>query len=84
MKTGRKELIVIAIAVFLSVLAMFSKLFVGFDVDEGAMLALAAKLAEGKSMFGDLWDIYQTTGILPAVFLKIYVLLTGGYEASAL
>ncbi len=80
----KKEFIIITAAVFISVLAAASKLFVGFDVDEGAMLALSAKLAEGKSMFGDLWDIYQTTAVLPAVFLKVYVLLTGGYEASAL
>ena len=68
MKTGRKELIVIAIAVFLSVLAMFSKLFVGFDVDEGAMLALAAKLAEGKSCLGICGISTRRQGSCPQCF----------------
>ena len=68
----------------LSLLAVIPKLFVGFDIDEGYAVAMPYRLLQGDRLFGEMWEIHQTSALLPALLMKPYIALTGGTEGIVL
>jgi len=71
----KKRIICFIIGMF-SVINMFFRLFYGWDQDESLIVILAERIASGKVLFRDIWDLGQTCGLLPAIFVKIYKAFT--------
>ncbi len=73
----KTEYILGLLLVILSVVAMVIKIFIGFDIDEGYAVSMPFRLLQGDRMFLDMWEVHQTSSFLPALFLWIYVKITG-------
>ena len=72
MKSGVKyRSILVVLILALSVLAAVSKIFVGYDTDEGYAVVLAYRIASGQRLLVDSWDVYQTSVILSALLLNL-------------
>lgn len=67
-----------AILTVLSLAAAISKIFIGFDVDEGYGISMPYRLLQGDRLLLDMWEIHQTSSFLPYFFLLPFVKLTGG------
>lgn len=70
--------VIAAGCVLLSVAAAIIKIFIGFDVDEGYAVSMPYRLLQGDRLFLDMWEIHQTSALLPYFFLRIFVKVTGG------
>lgn len=77
-KQNHYKIVIAAILVFLSVLAAVIKIWVGFDVDEGYAVSMPFRLLQGDKLLKDMWEIHQTSSILPYLFLLPFVKITGG------
>lgn len=53
-------------------------LFVGADTDEGYGIMAGYRLAMGDRLLLEMWEPHQTSAIFTAVFIKLYLMLTGG------
>ena len=60
------------IILVLSLFAAVIKLFVGFDIDEAYAVSMPYRLLQGDYLFLDMWEVHQTSSILPAFFIAIY------------
>ena len=58
----------IAVLVLLSVFAGVTKIFTGFDIDEAYALAIPYRVLQGDRLFADMWEVHQTSFILPYLF----------------
>ncbi|MBR1693381.1 MAG: hypothetical protein IJ711_11505 [Lachnospiraceae bacterium] len=65
-----------------SLLAAVSKIFVGFDIDEGYALALPYRLLQGDRLFSQMWEVHQTSSIFAALIL--YPFLAAAKAATGL
>lgn len=74
----------IGILVGLSILAALTKIWIGFDVDEGYAVVLPYRLLQKDHLFLDLWEIHQTSAILPALLLLPFHLVTQDPTGSVL
>lgn len=70
--------VITIILVILSAFAAISKIFIGFDVDEGYAVSMPYRLLQGDRLFGDMWEIHQTSSFLPYLFIWIFVKIAGG------
>ncbi|MBD5544509.1 MAG: hypothetical protein HDR01_09780 [Lachnospiraceae bacterium] len=70
--------LVVAILTVLSLAAAISKIFIGFDVDEGYAVSMPYRLLQGDKLLLDMWEIHQTSSFLPYFFLVLFVKITGG------
>ena len=68
---------VICILMFLSVIASVTKIFTGFDIDEAYALAIPYRVLQGDRLFADMWEVHQTSFLLPYLFMKLFYSLTG-------
>lgn len=68
---------VICILVILSAIASVTKVFTGFDIDEAYALAIPYRVLQGDRLFADMWEVHQTSFLLPFLFMKVFWLLTG-------
>lgn len=68
----------------LSILASVSKIFVGFDIDEGYALALPYRLLQGDKLLTDMWEVHQTSSIFAAAILKPFLVISGSAEGIVL
>lgn len=68
----------------LSLLATISKIFVGFDIDEGYALALPYRLLQGDKLLTDMWEVHQTSAIFAAAVLKPFVAICKSAEGIVL
>lgn len=57
---------------------MLKSMVVGADTDEGYGIMAGFRLAQGDRLFLDMWEPHQTSAIFTAVFIKIFLLITGG------
>ena len=64
----------------LSLIATVRTLFFGLDVDEEYALTLAYRLARGDLLIQEMWEPHQTSAVLPAVFIRIFLTVTGNSE----
>lgn len=66
---------------FLAIIAYTLKnLFVGADTDEGYGIMVGYRLAMGDRLLLEMWEPHQTSAIFTAVFIKLFVMLTGGVD----
>lgn len=61
----------------LSFLAVGRSLIIGMDADEQYAVTLAYRMASGDLMIREIWDPHQTSAILPALLIKIFLWFTG-------
>ena len=71
---------IFVIAVLLSIL----RCFFAIDNDERLMNIVAIQIAQGQALFGDTWSSYQTSAMLMAPFLKLYLLFHGNPKGIVL
>lgn len=72
------------VLILLSVAAAAVKIVVGFDIDEGYAVSMPARLLQGDRLFRDMWEVHQTSSLLPAFFLFVYQKITGGMDGSVI
>ena len=72
------------VLILLSVAAAVVKIVVGFDIDEGYAVSMPARLLQGDRLFRDMWEVHQTSSLLPAFFLFIYQKITGGMDGCVI
>lgn len=53
-------------------------LFIGADTDEGYGIMVGYRLAMGDRLLLEMWEPHQTSAIFTAVFIRLFVMLTGG------
>lgn len=68
---------VISILIVLSVIASATKILTGFDIDEAYALAIPYRVLQGDRLFADMWEVHQTSFLLPWLFMKLFYFLTG-------
>lgn len=68
---------VICILMILSVIAGVTKIFTGFDIDEAYALAIPYRVLQGDRLFADMWEVHQTSFLLPYLFMRLFYSLTG-------
>ncbi len=81
--TNSKKWIYISL-IALSIISIFKRLFFGWDQDESYIILLPIKIANGSSLFSDLWDLHQTAAIFMAPFCKAYITIAGSTDGIAI
>ncbi|MCH5279991.1 MAG: hypothetical protein J1E61_00875 [Lachnospiraceae bacterium] len=66
------EKIIVCILFCLSILASVTKVLTGFDIDEAYALAIPYRVLQGDRLFADMWEVHQTSFLLPYLFMKIF------------
>lgn len=66
--------------VIVTVLGMIKQVFISSDIDEGYAVAQAYRLVMGDKLILNMWEPHQFSAYLPAVFVKIFLILTGSTE----
>jgi len=74
-KLHSKRLLATVLIIF-SLFATCCKIYVGLDNDEVFITYLATRLAEGRILFADSWDVYVTSSIIPAIFIRLFLAIT--------
>ena len=49
---------------------------IGLDMDEQYAVVLAYRIAKGDMLIREIWDPHQTSAILPALLIKVFLLFT--------
>lgn len=55
-------------------------LFIGADMDEGYGIMAGYRLAMGDRLLLEMWEPHQTSAIFTAVFIKLFLMITGGIQ----
>lgn len=64
--------IAIGIMIALSLIATVIKILTGFDIDEAYALALPYRGLQGDRLFAEMWEVHQTSYLIPFLFMKLY------------
>ncbi|MCR5282150.1 MAG: hypothetical protein K6E18_02170 [Lachnospiraceae bacterium] len=80
----KREKAIIAALLVLSALASLTKLLIGFDIDEGYALAMPYRLLQGDWLFRQMWEIHQTSSLLPALVMLPFWKLTHSVRGMVL
>ena len=64
--------IAIGIMIALSLIATVIKIWTGFDIDEAYALALPYRGLQGDRLFAEMWEVHQTSYLIPFLFMKLY------------
>ena len=60
-----------------SLFAAVKLIFVDYTMDEEYQIMMGYRLLQGDTLFGTMWEPHQTSRFLCAVFMRIFVALTG-------
>lgn len=66
------------ILISLAVLASLKTLILGMSIDEEYAITMSYRMVSGDRMFMEMWEPHQTSGFLGALFVALYIRLTGG------
>ena len=66
--------------ILISGIAVIRSLVFGMDIDEEYSVALAYRIASGDTLIKEMYEPHQLSAILPAVFVKLFMIVTGGCE----
>ena len=64
--------------ILLSILATIKICFLGLGIDEEYAVTMSYRLANGDFLFQKMWEPHQTSGILNAALIRIFLCITGG------
>lgn len=79
----RKKLgisILVLMWVGLCLLLKLKSVFICLDVDEQYAVSLAYRIAKGDWLFFDMWEPHQLSAVFPALFVKLFMSVTGSTE----
>lgn len=79
----KNEIVFAGILSAITVICFYFRIFYGWDHDESYNILLAQRIADGKILFKDMWDLHQTAALFPAILCRIYVLLNGSTAGIA-
>lgn len=82
--TASIQKIVVCILVILSVFASVTKILTGFDIDEAYALAIPYRVLQGDRLFADMWEVHQTSFLMPWLFMKLFYMITGSMTGVVL
>ncbi len=63
-----------------SLLGTIKMILIGSDVDEQYAVAMAYRMVRGDRMFMEMWEPHQTSGFLAAIFVKLFLMVTGSVD----
>lgn len=66
--------------VFLYLVSLVKRIFVGFDMDEQYSVALLYRIASGDLLLKEMWEPHQTSAIVLAPLVKAYMAVKGDTE----
>lgn len=66
--------------VFLYLVSLVKRIFVGFDMDEQYSVALFYRIASGDLLLKEMWEPHQTSAIVLAPIVKAYMAVKGDTE----
>lgn len=66
------------------ILVNIKRMFVDFDTDYEYAIVQAYRMARGDRMIAQMWEPHQTSAFLNAVFIKLYLAVTGTTTGIAL
>ena len=81
---GKKWNVIFGILILLSIGATITKVLIGFDIDEAYAVSMPYRILQQDRMFRDMWEVHQTSALLPAFIEAIYVACTGSVEGIVL
>lgn len=58
-------------------LVSIKRIFMDFDIDCEYAVAMSYRMAQGDCMISQMWEPHQTSAFLNALFIRLYLLLTG-------
>lgn len=64
----------------LTFIGIIKTIFVSSDIDEGYAVTQAYRLIKGDNFLLDMWEPHQFSAYLPAVFMKIFIKMTGSTD----
>lgn len=83
-KTITAKKVVLAVLILFSVIAGVTKVLTGFDIDEAYALAIPYRVLQGDRLFEDMWEVHQTSFLIPYLFMKLYRMITGSMDGIVL
>lgn len=84
MKSKKRSLYIIGagLLVFISLIGVLRTVFIGADIDESYALTMAMRIADGDTMFGNMWEPHQTSALLYAPIVWAFKSITGSMEGA--
>lgn len=88
--TKKRDLFSDLVVVFLCVLGIAGLLgivktiFIGIDIDESYAISQAYRLLKGDKLISDMWEPHQFSAYPTALFLKLYVMITGSTDYAVI
>ncbi len=76
--------ILLVVMAILTLAGFLKGIFVSLDVDESYAVAQSFRLAQGDSLLSDMWEPHQLSAFLGAIFLNLWLLITGSVEYSVI
>ncbi len=83
-KCKRTAAVIRILAWFLTAAGLIKALFISLDIDESYLVACAYRIVNGDRLFLDMWEPHQLASLIPSVFVKIFLSLTGSTEGIVL
>lgn len=80
MKSKHFYTIVRLLLLLLSLAATVKLCFFSLGIDEEYAVTMAYRIAAGDRMFLTMWEPHQTSGFINALFIRIFLAVTGGTE----
>ncbi len=78
--TNKTGLFIRLLFLLLSLAATVKLCFFSLGIDEEYAVTMAYRIAAGDRMFLTMWEPHQTSGFVSALFIKIFLTLTGGTD----
>lgn len=66
-----------AAAIVLSVAGVLKTVYISADIDESYTVTMACRLIKGDRLFLDMWELHQTSAVLYAPFVWLFVKIKG-------
>lgn len=77
LRRGTYKPFVRKILVILSCLAAIKLIFFGIERDETYAISLAYRLMQGDKLLSEMWEAHQTSSLLAAMLIHVYIAVTG-------
>lgn len=81
---SKTEKIIIVGLLIATVFASIGKILIGYDSDEGYVLAMGARMIQGDRLFDNMWELAQTNMIPAIIPIAIFKRVTGSFAGVAI
>ena len=84
MKEKQRFMLGTIAGILATVVCIYFRLLYGWDLDESYNILLAQRIADGKVILKDLWDLHQTAAVFSSFFCRLYTKIVGSTEGIAI